>query len=184
MSDTIDLAGEHVRLRSTVASDGPKLIAIRRTDEVSRRWRGDDLDAEFAQDLGDDSACQLTIEADGQIIGMIQFGEEEDPDYRHASIDIYVDPAVHRRGHATDAIRTLTNHLFDERGHHRLTIDPAADNLAAINCYRTAGFTVVGVMRRYERQRDGTWADGLLMEMLATDRGRGTPASAAEIEQI
>src|SRR5438045_7717940 len=99
---------------------------------------------------------------DGRIIGMIQFAEELDADYRHASIDLYIDPAVHRQGYATDAIRTLARFLFEERGHHRLTIDPAADNLPAINCYAKVGFKPVGTMRAYERRPDGTWADGLL----------------------
>ncbi|MGB3734774.1 MAG: GNAT family protein [Ilumatobacter sp.] len=170
MSENIDLAGERVRLRSTVADDGPALIAIRKTDEVRRRWRGDDFEAEFARDLDDGDTFRLTIETAGRIIGMVQFAEELDPEYRHASIDIYIDPADHRRGYATDAIATLVDHLFDERGHHRLTIDPAADNTAAIDCYASIGFVPVGVMRSYERRADGSWSDGLLMEMLDRDR--------------
>jgi len=55
-------------------------------------------------------------------------------------------------------------------GHHRLTIDPAADNEAAIACYSRIGFKPVGVMRSYELRDDGDWADGLLMDMLASDR--------------
>jgi aminoglycoside 6'-N-acetyltransferase len=31
------------------------------------------------------------------------------------------------------------------------------------------GFREVGVMREYERGSDGTWHDGLLMEMLADE---------------
>lgn len=179
MSDDIELVGDRVRLRSTVEADGPALIAIRASEEVRRRWRGDDLEAEFADDLEDDETTRLTIEVDGRIIGLIQFAEADDADYRHASIDIYVDPSVHRRGHASDAIRTLADHLFDDRGHHRLTIDPAADNAAAIACYRSVGFSDVGVMRGYERQPHGTWVDGLLMEMLESDRATSrSPAPA------
>jgi aminoglycoside 6'-N-acetyltransferase len=99
---------------------------------------------------------------------MVQYGEENDPDYRHASIDIYVDPEVHGRGIGRDAVRTLARHLVDDRGHHRLVIDPAADNVAAIRCYSAVGFRPVGVMRRYERDTDGKgWHDGLLMDLLA-----------------
>ncbi len=60
--------------------------------------------------------------------------------------------------------------LFEERGHHRLTIDPALANAAAIRAYEKAGFTRVGVMRRYERDALGPdWHDSLLMELLADD---------------
>jgi aminoglycoside 6'-N-acetyltransferase len=168
------LQGERVRLRSTTADDRAALVAIRATEEVRRRWRGDDLEAELDDDLADDDVELLTIEsAEGRVVGLIQFSEETDPEYRHASLDLFVDPAVHRQGIATDAIRTLADFLFDRRGHHRLTIDPAADNVAAIECYAKVGFEPVGVLRSYERQADGTWADGLLMDMLATDRRQG-----------
>lgn len=169
MSAALELRGRRVVLRSTVESDRAELIRIRSTREVRRRWRGDDLEAEFDQDLRDADAQQLTIRVDDRIVGLIQYAEETEPDYRHASIDIYLDPAVHRRGHATDAIVTVVEHLVTTRGHHRLTIDPAAENLAAIRCYEAVGFRPVGTMRQYEREADGRWADGLLMELLAAE---------------
>lgn len=166
----ITLAGRQIRLRSTVESDRGVLLAIRSTPEVHGRWRGDDLDAEFGDDLADPELELLTIEdSSGHVVGLIQFYEEDDPDYRHASIDIYIDPASHRQGYATAAIRALVDYLFEQRGHHRLTIDPAADNAAAIACYAGVGFKVVGILRDYERQADGSWSDGLLMDLLRSD---------------
>ncbi len=109
------------------------------------------------------------IELEGTVVGSIQYSEELEPDYRHAAIDIFVDPGFHRRGIATDALRTLARHLVHERGHHRLTIDPAADNLPAIACYKKVGFRPVGILRKYERGSDGRWHDGLLMDLLAEE---------------
>ncbi len=61
-------------------------------------------------------------------------------------------------------------HLVHDRGHHRLVIDPAADNEPAIRCYTAVGFRPVGVLRRYERNVDGAgWHDGLLMDLLAEE---------------
>ena len=60
----------------------------------------------------------------------------------------------------------MAAHLIDDH-HHRLTIDPAADNAAAIACYAAVGFRPVGVMRRYERRPDGMFHDGLLMDLIA-----------------
>jgi aminoglycoside 6'-N-acetyltransferase len=171
VNEDVVLRGRQVSLRSTRREDRGALVAIRSSDEVRRRWRGDDLEAEFDADLDDSEVHRFTIlDLSGRIVGLVQYGEEDDPDYRHASVDIYVDPSVHRQGYATDAIRTIVDHLFDVRGHHRLTIDPAADNEAAIACYSTIGFKPVGVMRSYELRHDGGWADGLLMDMLASDR--------------
>lgn len=164
------LRGARVALRPTVPSDVPSLAAIRATPEVYARWRGgEDLVAAVREDLADPGAEQLTIEDEGVVIGLIQWSAEADPEYRHASIDIYLDPAVHGRGLGTDAVRTLARHLITDHGHHRIVIDPAADNAAAIRCYRKVGFRPVGVMRSYERGADGTWHDGLLMDLLAEE---------------
>jgi aminoglycoside 6'-N-acetyltransferase len=164
------LQGSRVRLRPTGPGDVDALARIRATPEVRARWHGDDLVAEVAAELADPDTTMLTVEdASGRVVGLVQYAEEDDPDYRHASLDLYVDPAVHRRGYGSDAVATLVRHLVRDRGHHRLTIDPAADNAPAIACYASVGFRPVGVMRAYERQPDGTWADGLLMELLASD---------------
>ncbi len=162
--------GERVRLRPAVSADLDRLVAIRSTPAVHRRWRGEDLRAECLADLADDDLHVLVItDHAGAVLGAIQWEAEEEPDYRHASMDLYLDPAVHGRGLGTDAVRTLARHLIVDHGHHRLTIDPAADNTAAIRCYTRAGFREVGRMRQYERGLDGSWHDGLLMELLADD---------------
>lgn len=167
-----ELPGRRITLRRVTEGDRARIIEIRGTDEVWARWRGHDLDAKFSEGLQDAASHQFAIEASGKVVGMVQFAEEGDPDYRHATIDIFVDPAVHRQGIAGDALTTLAQWLFDHRGHHRLTIDPAADNEAAIACYAKVGFRTVGVLRAYERQPDGTWADGLLMDLLRDDLRR------------
>ena len=164
------LAGRLVRLRSATRDDVPALAEIRRTPEVLARWRGgDDVVAAVESDLAEEGVTSYVIEVDGRVAGWIQWYAEEEPDYRHASIDIYLDPAVHGRGVGTDAVRTLARHIIAEHGHHRLTIDPAADNAAAIRAYAKVGFAPVGIMRHYERGADGSWHDGLLMDLLADE---------------
>jgi aminoglycoside 6'-N-acetyltransferase len=162
------LRGTWVVLRPVVADDIPALARIRSTPEVHARWRGGpDFEAAVVEELSDADTYAIVYE--NRVVGAIQWGEETEPDYRHANIDIYLDPAVHGRGLGTDAVRTLARHLIDDVGHHRLVIDPAADNAAAIASYAKVGFRPVGVMRRYERGLDGTWHDGLLMDLLADE---------------
>ena len=113
-------------------------------------------------------STRLTIEVDGRVAGLIKFYEEPEPRYRHASIDVFLDPAFHNRGIGTEAVRQVVRLLVEERGHHRITIDPATDNAAAIRAYEKAGFRTVGVMRSYEREVEGDgWRDSLLMELIA-----------------
>ena len=98
---------------------------------------------------------------------MVQYGEELEPKYRHASVDIFVAPSHRGQGVCTEAVRQVVHLLIRERGHHRITIDPAASNQAAIRCYSKAGFTPVGVMRLAERDADGRgWHDSLMMELV------------------
>jgi aminoglycoside 6'-N-acetyltransferase len=164
------LEGSHVRLRLATESDIPALVPIRETAEVFAHWRGgDDLAAAIKEDLAETDSTGYVIELDSRVVGWIQWSAEEEPDYRHANIDIYLDPAVHGRGHGTDAVRTMARHLIVDHGHHRLEIDPAADNPAAIRCYRKVGFRPVGIQRQSERGSDGTWHDSLLMDMLAEE---------------
>lgn len=164
------LTGELVMLRPASAADVPDLARIRATPQVRRWWGGgDDLVTEITADLADTGVVHFVVEYEGRVVGAIEYHEETEPDYRHAGIDIYLDPAVHGRGLGPDAVRTLARHLIVECGHHRLTIDPAADNTPAIRAYGKVGFRPVGVMRRYERGPDGRWHDGLLMDLLAEE---------------
>lgn len=134
------------------------------------RWRDEDASPRWPFD--DPSATRFAVVYDGTVCGMVQYGEENEPDYRHASIDIFLDPAVHGRGIGRDAVATLARHLVSDRGHHRIVIDPAADNEPAILCYQAVGFRPVGIMRRYERDVDGRgWHDGLMMDLLAEELG-------------
>jgi aminoglycoside 6'-N-acetyltransferase len=170
ISDAKILIGSLVRLRPASRSDIAALAAIRQTPEVHKYWRGGtDLVAAVELDFEEPDSTPYVIEHGGRVAGWIQWQAEDDPDYRHASIDIYVDPVVHGCGVGTDAVRTLARHLIVDHGHHRLEIDPAADNEAAIRCYAKVGFRPVGKLRRRERGNDGTWHDTLLMDLLAED---------------
>jgi aminoglycoside 6'-N-acetyltransferase len=167
------MRGDLVTLRRATEADILPLAEIRGKPEVASRWLVPEGDAAAAvrEELGGEDIEAFIIVHKGRVAGYIQFGEESDEMYRHASIDLYVDPALHSRGLGTDAVRTLARYLFAERGHHRLVIDPAADNVAAIRAYSKVGFRPVGVMREYELGPDGRYHDGLLMEMLAADLG-------------
>jgi RimJ/RimL family protein N-acetyltransferase len=155
-----------VRLRALTEADAPELLRIHRTPEVRRWW--DDPDPGFP--FEDPDVTRLVIEVDGAVAGLVQYWEEPDPKYRHASIDLFLDPALHGRGLGTEALRRAVRILVEDRGHHRVVIDPAAANAAAIRAYEKAGFRRVGILRDYERDADGDgWHDGLLMELLARD---------------
>jgi aminoglycoside 6'-N-acetyltransferase len=159
------LRGKRALLRPGRPEDADRLVQIRSEAEVTRRWGNVDIEEEIGERFIE-AEDGFVIEVDGEVVGAIQYHEENDPMYRHAGIDIFLTTSRHGQGLGTEAIRLLARYLFEERGHHRLTIDPAADNVAAIRAYEKAGFRGVGIMRKYERGPDGVWHDGLLMDML------------------
>jgi aminoglycoside 6'-N-acetyltransferase len=162
------LNGELCVLRPLRWSDRDALIDVLRDPSVVAIW--DTRGAEHSANellAGDSHWTVWAIEVDGEFAGSIQAAENDDEDYRSAGIDIFMTSRFQGRGIGTDAVRMLARYLIDVRGHHRLTIDPAASNTRAIRTYEKVGFKPVGVMRRYERGVDGTYHDGLLMDLLA-----------------
>ncbi len=72
-------------------------------------------------------------------------------------------PEVYQRwGGGDDLVAAVRDDLSDVDTHHLVII-------AAIRSYTKVGFREVGIMRRYERGPDGTWHDGLLMDLLPED---------------
>jgi aminoglycoside 6'-N-acetyltransferase len=161
------LHGERVMLRPVEPGDVERLTEILREPEVAR-WFGTYTPEETADEfLADPRVTAFAIEANGEIAGSIQFYEEKERDYRHAGMDLFLATESQNQGLGTEALRVLARYLLEERGHHRLVIDPAASNERAIKVYERIGFKAVGIMRAYERGPDGTFHDGLLMDLLA-----------------
>jgi aminoglycoside 6'-N-acetyltransferase len=165
------LHGRLATLRPADAADAPALLAILDEPEVAAWWRRGEWER-----LDESDAVSFVIEAGGVVAGCIQYHEETDPDYFSAGVDIFVSAVVHGRGVGPDAMRARNAWLIDVRGHHRLTVDPAAANARAIHVYEKLGFRPVGTLRQYERVADGSWRDALLMELLAADFVRGEGA--------
>jgi aminoglycoside 6'-N-acetyltransferase len=165
----LNLSGPRVQLVPVAPEHQERLGELRLEPEV-RRWWQDPQDDWLAEEP---DTVKYTVLLDGEVIGVAQWYEETDPMFRHAGIDLFLDPAVHGRGLGTETVRVLCAHLIDDHGFHRLVIDPEAENEAAIASYRKVGFRPVGVMRRYSRDRFGVWKDGLLLELLADEFVRG-----------
>ncbi|MGW4397582.1 GNAT family N-acetyltransferase [Amycolatopsis nivea] len=153
----------NVTLRPLTEADRPRVREVLSAPEVSQWWG--DPDEETDSLLAKDEAHAYAIEHGGETVGIIQSWEETTPRYRHAGIDLAVHPDHYGLGLGSEAIRILAQRLFDQ-GHHRITIDPAAANHRAIHVYEKLGFRRVGILRDYEQGLDGTWHDGLLMDLL------------------
>ena len=152
-----------VELRPAREEDVPELVRILREPSVARWW-GEIDEADVRAEL----AISFVVLAGGAVAGWLLFAEEEDEQYRHVGLDICLATEFQGQGIGPRALRLAIAH-FAERGHHRFTIDPAAHNERAIRAYESVGFRPVGRMRDYERAPDGTWHDGLLMDLLVSE---------------
>lgn len=175
----LELRTPRLLLRAPRDADVAPLAALLAAPEVARFWPAYD-EARIRADLFDDEAglTVLVIEEAGVPIGLIQFFEQNEPQFRHATIDLFLGAAWQGAGRGEEAIRAIVEHLIT-LGHHRMTIDPAAENQRAIRTYTRIGFRPVGVLRAYEHAGDGRWRDGLLMELFSADYRRPGAARAA-----
>lgn len=162
------LHGRLVSLHPAAPEELHALASALAHDPGAGPWLGEEP-ATIERWFFGDGVGSFVITTDDEPLGIITFEEECDPDYRSASIDIGLLSGATDRGIGTDAVRTVADWLFTDRGHHRITIDPAVANGRAIRAYEKVGFRPVGVMRKYERGPDGVWRDSLLMDMLAEE---------------
>jgi aminoglycoside 6'-N-acetyltransferase len=150
-----------MKLRPATAADVPRLQEIRAEESVARWWAPGEL---WSDD--DDEVLPFVIEVDDETAGFLELWEENEADFRHAGIDLFLATAFQDRGLGVEAVHAGISVAL-RRGHHRVTIDPQADNARAIAAYRKVGFREVGVMRRYCRDAiSREWVDGVLMEFV------------------
>lgn len=165
----VPLEGELVRLRPAQDGDAASFGRILADPTVGRWWPAADPAAEGLELATRTDVAVWAIEVDGAIVGVVMGWENDDAEYAHAGIDLGLVAEAQGRGLGPDAVRAVARWLVSERGQHRLTIDPEAANVRAIAAYRKVGFRPVGVLRAYQRALDGSWHDGLLMDLLADE---------------
>jgi aminoglycoside 6'-N-acetyltransferase len=159
------LQAERVTLRPIAEADLEPLADIIREPGVAEWWGESEEPDRLRENLRMDGAA-WAIEVDGELAGWLGFTEETEPEYPSVGLDISLSGRFQGRGLGADALRAAIRWFADERGHHRFTIDPAATNERAIKAYEGVGYKPVGVLRRYERAPDGSFRDGLLMDLL------------------
>jgi aminoglycoside 6'-N-acetyltransferase len=145
-------------LRRFEPADAEAVEALLAEPEVKRWWQ----DGDYQRDNG------WVVEVNGEVVGWIEYVEETYEWYPSVALDIALTTALHGRGYGRRALKLGIEH-FVTKGHHRFTIDPDVRNERAIRSYAAIGFKPVGVLRAYERNPDGGWNDGVLMDLVVQD---------------
>src|SRR5207248_1389642 len=96
-----ELQGERVRLRPLAAGDVDRLTEIGAEPEVARWWG--EITREYLLDRaeGRDDATAFAIEHEGEVVGLAEFSEPGENEYKHANIDLFLTSPLHGRGPGT-----------------------------------------------------------------------------------
>lgn len=164
------LHGSQVVLQLMSEADVDAITEILADPQVAMwwgQWDRERVKEEFTDsDLGVYVIRPLIDGEPGPVIGSAQYFEELSPDFKHAGMDVFLDGRYRGKGYGADVIRTLCRHLFYDRGHHRIVVDPDARNEKAIAAWKSVGFRQVGLMRMSQRGPDEQWHDSVMLEAL------------------
>ncbi|MBW5481031.1 GNAT family N-acetyltransferase [Streptomyces bambusae] len=185
------LEGTHVRLRALRAEDAEHHLRWRNDPEVVHWATAGDpcfgpVTAE-ALGIAFDSMLRLvplesavfTVEdrADGRPIGMADY-RDLDPFGGAATVGITIGEREYwGRGHGSEAMRLLVDHLFGAFPLRRLELDTWSGNERAVRAFSRLGFREEGRRRQAVRQGD-TFHDRVLFGLLREEWTHGAEASS------
>ncbi|MEV8510590.1 GNAT family protein [Actinoplanes sp. NPDC051475] len=127
-------------------------------------------------------AVQTMVAADPRQPGWFQYAvelAEEDTlvgdvgvnladNLRQAEIGYTLAPRWQGHGYATEAVRAVVDHLFRDRGLHKVSAECDARNTASARLLERIGFTREGHLRQHTWIKN-EWTDDLLYGLLSDD---------------
>jgi aminoglycoside 6'-N-acetyltransferase len=172
------LSTQRLMLRRFRPEDAAALAAYRSDPEVARyqSWvapvsleAARALVAEFAaRDPQRPGWFQYGIELEREHVLIGDIGVNLHENRMQAETGFTLAPAYQRRGYATEAVRRVIGHLFDDQGLHRVSAECDARNLRSARLLRRVGFRPEG-RRRANTWIKGEWTDDLLFGLLADE---------------
>jgi aminoglycoside 6'-N-acetyltransferase len=145
--------GRLTTLRPAGREDVDRLVAWHADPEVSRYWDDETFARpEMEERLAREDVEAWIVEEGAESVGYLQVH----PD----GLDMFLVPAARGRGLGPDAAGAMAQHLVEECGRPRVTVDPYAWNDGAVRAWERAGFVEVS---RHEADEEHT-APWILME--------------------
>jgi aminoglycoside 6'-N-acetyltransferase len=146
--------GALTSLRRATDDDVARLVAWHDDPDVARYWDDERFtETEMRERLARPGVEAWIVEADDEPVGYLQV--------HSAGLDMFLIPSARGRGLGPDAARAMTEHLLDERGWTRVTVDPYMWNEQALRAWRKAGFVEVSSGHAPDEDHASEW---LLME--------------------
>ena len=145
-------------------------------------WRQDELwrssyrrrirhyQREAREDLG--YAFGVFETAEDRLVGGLTLGNVRRGVMQCATLGYWLGVAHIRRGHMSDAVRTVIPYAFGKLRLHRLEAASMPSNTASISVLERAGFAREGLARRYLKI-SGSWQDHIRFALLADETDEG-----------
>lgn len=130
---TTRVHGTQTSLRRATDDDVTRLVAWHDDPDVAHFWDDERFtEAEMRDRLARPDVEAWIVEGDEEPLGYLQV--------HSTGLDMFLIPSARGRGLGPDAARAMTEHLLDERGWTRVTVDPYTWNEQALRAWRKAGF--------------------------------------------
>jgi [ribosomal protein S5]-alanine N-acetyltransferase len=186
-----DLEGAKVRLRPLTVADAPALLELRRRNEdfLAPREPRRPVDyltlaaqeselREVAANRVADRGYAFGIVHRDKLVGRIALNNIVRGVFQNAYLGYFVGQEHNGQGIATDAVRAVVAHAFDDLALHRVQAAVMLDNPGSMRVLEKSGFRREGVARRY-LQIDGRWVDHVLFGVTVEDPRPSTARPAA-----
>lgn len=126
------------------SNDSPVTLRLFEPDDAQLIIAG--RDAAFRRFIGEGSAepsPEFCIVVDGSVVGWVDHDRDDDrwwlaPD--EVNVGYHVFPEHRGRGHATQAVRLMLDHLRENTGHSVATLLIHPDNVASLTVAERSGF--------------------------------------------
>jgi RimJ/RimL family protein N-acetyltransferase len=102
------------------------------------------------------------IDGNGKTVGHISLGGFSDKNRSARISRVFVDPSESGKGYCRQMVTAVLKVAFEELKLHRVSLGAYQDNVAAIKCYQSAGFSIEGVHRDILLYNNQYWS---LVEM-------------------
>jgi len=175
---------ERLTLRPATAADVAPTFAYRRLNEVNEWLSGTPSDLEGYRGLfmePERLAATVVVELEGTVIGDLMLRREDAWAQREradeargaeAELGWVLDPAFTGHGYATEAVRALLHHCFDDLGVRRVTANCFLANDASWRLMERVGMRREIHAVRESLHRSGEWLDTVGYALLADERDR------------
>ncbi len=176
-----ELRTERLLLRPVQETDVDRILEYRNLPAVPRWLLRTVVEPTAFRDAwraaGDDPHDHsVAAVLDDVVIGTVSFdlvdgmGQPGMPERTEADLGYIFDPAYAGRGYATEAVRAVLDHGFDELGVRRVTASCFADNAASAHILEKVGMRLEqrGIQDSWHAELG--WVDGLTYAMLVSDR--------------